>query len=667
MIDKGCLLTLFIFLFSNSFAALPDENVQDGADSSGGGVAVVCKNSDDSIKSVEMLDLYEGRIVYSLNIQQQGTDYQGNVAAVSEKLKVIFKDLKLKKDPASLILKAQKDMKLIQGEVSIAPVNDANFIIIPNDCDLTQIAYYKNNSILLVNANLWDKMDDLNKAALIVHEAVYLHERELGDRKSRYSRKVVAHLFSDYSFESLSVDIPQSANECFAHHKDDSGDIAFKFFKFVDPTDSATEILQFTKFRGKYPYSVTQVFTPLWPWPKEDGDLYLDVNAPIELYDQLYLRRRASSSGNEYYFDEARGDYLIKCGKAANTQVRPAVLTISGGPTYDFGTQAGGSSTHRTFTITNSGFTFAKQLNGVGLAAPFAFYGGSYPGKAGTCGSVLAAASSCTVVIAFSPNNVGVQVDTLEIEYYDGNSFQTTTRSLQGTSVSPALLTISDGPSVNFGVVSVGNSSSAKSITIINTGAITATQMSEYGLSAPFGFAGGAYPGAGGTCGASLAAGGSCVVMVVFAPKMGNGTYTDSIAIRYNNGASDAVSNRDVIGIVGKPAELIIAGEDIINLGAVFIGDLKTIEIIIENTGELEATKIIPTGGFSAPFHYYGGSYPGKGGTCGTKLQVGQSCKLAIAFIPQSPGDYSETLALSYYDGASKKIVLQYFEATAKK
>lgn len=640
---------IFFFVASVSFAKLPND--LDGADSSGGGVAVVCRNSDDTIKSVELLDLYEGRIVYNLKIVKQGNDFQENLDAITLKLDTVFGDLKLKKAPSKNIGKAIKDMNLLQGDVSLAPVNDANVIVIPNNCDLEQIAHYKNNSILLINSNLWNMMDDLNKAALIAHEAVYLYQRELGDKTSQYSRKVVAHLFSDYPFESLVSGVPAKANDCLAHDASNVGNVAFKFFKFINPQNPQEEILQFTKFRGKFPYSITRVVTPLWPWPKEEGDLYLDVFSPIELYDQLYIRK--STAGNsQYYFDELLGDYQIKCSQSLDTQVKPAILTIDGAPTYNFGTIAVGSKNTHTFTVTNTGATIATSVSGSGLASPFSFSGGSYPGTGGTCSASLDAGSSCTLVVTYSPATSSNDNDALDIAYFDGLTTQTTSKFVTGAATFPATLTISGGPIYNFGTVATGGSA-LKTFTVTNTGGLQATALSENGLAAPFGFSGGVYPGTGGTCGASLNAGATCSLVIQFAPT-GTGLMSDTMSLAYFDGSASVTTTRSVQGTGAAPALLTISETDPYDFGGTTVGTYVSKTFVVSNTGAISATGLAGSG-LASPFEFSGGIFPGKGGTCSKTLASAATCTIVVGFAPMVSVASSDTIDLNYYNGAAKQ------------
>lgn len=51
---------------------------------------------------------------------------------------------------------------------------------------------------LVIDLSTWEKMDETNKAALILHEAIYSILRKAGQESSSYfTRKLVSHLFSD--------------------------------------------------------------------------------------------------------------------------------------------------------------------------------------------------------------------------------------------------------------------------------------------------------------------------------------------------------------------------------------------------------------------------------------------------------------------------------------
>jgi glutamate-1-semialdehyde aminotransferase len=72
---------------------------------------------------------------------------------------------------------------------------------------------------------------------------------------------------------------------------------------------------------------------------------------------------------------------------------------------------------------------------GSGLAAPFNFYGGAYPGTGGTCAVTLSAGATCTIMVDFSPVTTGVNSDSITLDYNDGVNLQQATRDIQGTGI----------------------------------------------------------------------------------------------------------------------------------------------------------------------------------------------------------------------------------------
>lgn len=111
----------------------------------------------------------------------------------------------------------------------------------------------------------------------------------------------------------------------------------------------------------------------------------------------------------------------------------------------------------------------------------------------------------------------------------------------------PATLTITDSPTYDYGSVNISGGTAAHFFTVTNTGLVSATTMSESGLTAPFVFTGGSYPGTSGTCGATLLSGNSCTIDVTFSPTS-TGLQTDTLQIDYNNGIIVTSSLRNLQG-----------------------------------------------------------------------------------------------------------------------
>lgn len=330
-----------------------------------------------------------------------------------------------------------------------------------------------------------------------------------------------------------------------------------------------------------------------------------------------------------------------------------ALLSISSSPLYDYGTRAVASSTDHSFTITNLGTGPATSIaDGGGLAAPFDWKGGTYPGTGGTCGVSLAAAATCTVIVTYSPVATGLLTDTLLIDYDDGIGAVTLSENVKGTGAL-ALLSLSDGPTYTYGSKGIGSTTS-KTFTITNSGGFAASSMADaVALAAPFDWKGGIYPGTGGTCGTTLAASSTCTILVNFAPTS-TGTFNDTIDVSYNDGQSPQNVTRDVTGI-GALAILAISDAPTYDYGTKALGSVTSKTFTITNSGGLSATSLAYAGGLAAPYTFKGGSYPGTGGTCGTTLAASATCTILINFSPTSTGTFNDTIDLSYSDGQASQ------------
>lgn len=381
---------------------------------------------------------------------------------------------------------------------------------------------------------------------------------------------------------------------------------------------------------------------------------------------EMTLIRTVSSTNNpdDMSFCSNGAVEVITLTKAATDPTGPAVLSIAGADPHDFGSVSNGSSSNHTFTVSNSGGVAATSIAGSGLAAPYTFLGGVYPGTGGDCAATLAAGASCSIVVRFSPVATGAYSDSIQLDYNDGSAAQSLSHGVQGsgTAASLANLTISDANPYDYGTKVVG-STTTHMFTLSNTGSDPATALTEIGLASPFGFSGGAYPGTGGNCGATLAAGGSCNIGVEFAP-VATGLASDSIVIQYNNGVVTTSVSRQVQGTGVAPAVLFISDGPTYDFGVVSSSGGSSSHIFtVTNAGGFNASGMIGSG-LAAPFNFTGGAYPGAGGTCVVNLAPGNSCTIDVVFSPLALGVMTDTIQLPYFDGASAQSATRDVQGT---
>ena len=284
------------------------------------------------------------------------------------------------------------------------------------------------------------------------------------------------------------------------------------------------------------------------------------------LYDCFNLFTDHSDGSNDTielaYSDTVSNQ--IASRTVTGTGLSPAALSISDGPTYNYGSQLRTTTTDKTFTVTNSGQVDAAGVSVSGLVSLF-IQRGSYPGTGGTCSSSIAV-GNCTIVVSYTPTDATYDSDTIQISYHDGAVTQTAERAPTGTGLDPASLSLSDGVTYDFGS-QILTTTSEKTVTVTNNGGFSATSLSGSGLNPPFDFKGGGYPGTGGTCSGTIAVSGSCTIVVEYTPTTA-GAQNDTIEIGYNNGLATVTAQRALSGTGLDPAALDISDGSTYDFGS---------------------------------------------------------------------------------------------------
>lgn len=226
-----------------------------------------------------------------------------------------------------------------------------------------------------------------------------------------------------------------------------------------------------------------------------------------------------------------------------------AFLEVDGPDPLNFGTHATGSRIVEVLRVTNIGGAEATNITGTGLAAPFYFLGGEYPGTGGSCGDEpLAIGASCEITVEFFPTVVDYYTDSLILTYNNGSGSVSITHGIAAeASDDLAILSISNGPYYEFPQTAVGDTNSG-TLVVTNIGGGDAAQITATGgLTAPYQFEGGAFPGTAGTCTASLASGEQCEIVIDFSPGI-DGIFNDIIELDYFDGANTQRATRNVFG-----------------------------------------------------------------------------------------------------------------------
>lgn len=238
-------------------------------------------------------------------------------------------------------------------------------------------------------------------------------------------------------------------------------------------------------------------------------------------------------------------------------QLKGAISTsfpqnADGSRSFDFGTS--GRPITSTFQLSNSGGAPVGIHDGLTLADPYSWTSGAYPGGSdpGFCGDALAPGSTCTISITFSGASSATGTVTLD---FSGDTYQPSASSaLHGVGTDRAFLTVSDAPGffsctdADCAPSYVGTypgGTSTLDLYVLNRGAAPVTSLAaDASMSAPFAWAGGAFPGGTGSvafgsttlpyCTGTLDVGATCVVSIAFSPSA-LGTYAGAATLAYSD------------------------------------------------------------------------------------------------------------------------------------
>jgi hypothetical protein len=290
-------------------------------------------------------------------------------------------------------------------------------------------------------------------------------------------------------------------------------------------------------------------------------------------------------------------------------------LTISV-TSLDFGNQRVGThSVAQSVAVTNPGQS-AVNISSISLAGTYIPFSRTH-----NCPPTLAAGASCSIDVTYSPTNPGAHTTTLKV--YSDAPGSPTDVALKGIGLQPSA---SVSPtSVWFGTIAVGTTAS-KTVTISNTGNDVLTVGS---ISVPSGFS------QGNDCANGVAAGGTCSIVVTFAPTSGGGTF---------GGVMNITSNSP-----GSPHQVTIEG---VAQGARLTLNTKTLDFgsIAVNTTSA-AQKLTLTNDGLTTLTFAGMSFftdfASPANTCGGGIAPGGSCTVDVTFRPLTSSTYSESAWLS--------------------
>jgi len=302
--------------------------------------------------------------------------------------------------------------------------------------------------------------------------------------------------------------------------------------------------------------------------------------------------------------------------------IRPVALSPA---TLAFGTvSVGSSSTAQTATLTNN------------LSTPITlsfFSSGGYSAVgngAKPCATSLAAKSTCTIAVTFSPTINGSQNGALTASF--NGSFSPQEVSLTGTGSGGIASPLIFSPaSLTFNGVVIGKTSAAKIVTVSNT-SNSSINISSFSASGAFNASGsGTIP-----CGGLLGAGSACSFLVTFSPTLA-ATVNAAVTINDDSSVSPQIYNLTGTGVLPvtlSPSSIVFPVQA--------VGTTSSPQIVTLTNKQNSALTI----NLAVTSNYALSSAGSK--PCGASIAALGQCTLSVVFSPTATGNIPGVVTVSY-------------------
>lgn len=350
----------------------------------------------------------------------------------------------------------------------------------------------------------------------------------------------------------------------------------------------------------------------------------LDPSANIQVTGQAASTDFPVANAFQPTFGGSFGDAFV-----AKISLQPAALLS---PTsLTFGSQnIGTTSTPQAVTLSSNG-TAPLHISSIVASGDFA--------ETDNCGKGVAAGSTCTINVTFTPKASGTRTGALTISDNSISSSQSV--NLTGSGVGGPTL---NPTSLSFGNQTVGTTSGAKTIQLKNAGssALNISSITITGIDATD-FA------QTNNCPNSLAVGAQCNINVTFAPTT-IGTRTASVTVSDDALDSPQTASLTGSGISGTtnvtltPNKLSFANQPIGSTSA-------PQTTVLKNTGP--SILVIASTAIAGP---NSGDFA-QTNDCGNTVAVGASCTFSVTFTPTASGNRSATLNITDNAGGSPQHV----------
>ncbi len=304
-------------------------------------------------------------------------------------------------------------------------------------------------------------------------------------------------------------------------------------------------------------------------------------------------------------------------------------------------TTVGSSSAPQSVSLTN-GLSSSLAISSLAVTGANA---GDFVVSGTTCGASLGVAANCSATIVFKPMAASPRSAILTFTDSASNSPQSV--ALLGTGLTPTSTASVSPVSLTFASTTVGSASPAQTVTLLNSAGapLSIASISVTGANAAD------FTVSGTTCGATLAAPGTCTVTVLFKP---GATGTRTAALSFTDSATNSPQAVPLSGTGAvAPAGATSSSPTGITWASVAIGNKggqKVATLTNGNTTIINISSISLSGANASDFSIFSK-------TCGTTLAPAASCTANILFGPTATGSRTATLNFNDSDGNSPQTV----------
>jgi hypothetical protein len=278
-------------------------------------------------------------------------------------------------------------------------------------------------------------------------------------------------------------------------------------------------------------------------------------------------------------------------------------------------TQVGHTAPTQTISLTNSGGAALSQLSIHAVGAGFS--------ESNNCGNTLASQTACTIMVTFQASTTGE----ITGQIYVSDAIRSQIVSLTASGVAPADDNLSP-QSLDFGGQIISTASAPQTITLSNNIQTTLSGIRIQSSNPDFMFTS--------SCGATLTAGQSCAIRVVFDPHAAgdeSGTIIEEDSTR--------TQQIPMIGIGYLPNITLTPAA--LNFGVVglqVLSSAQTLRLTNGSSGTLTGVSIAMSGPFAET------------NNCGTSLGPNVTCTVSVEFSPTAAGSQSGIVTVSSAESA---------------